>query len=358
MPILHRRDFLTTAAALTAATAGSVTGTLGAAENDKARTAFFLVGDTHYLADRDRPTQLQTTSQEVCGRLVEVLNRLPGESIPAEFGGGEVDQPKGVIHAGDVIDSGDKGGTLHAQMQRTEWSAFEADYGLKGGDGRLKWPVYEVHGNHDSPRGDGYAVEQIKARNKQRPGLTNISENGLHYSWDWGGVHFVNLGIVVGQATNPNRRRRYAPLDSLPFLIADLKEHVAERPRPVVLTHHIDVARYSTGCEPQAEPGSKEWDSCDVQGYYAALKRYPIAAILYGHTHVRNVFRWNGQPGSKSPEGIPVFNNDNSSHFHDRKQALLYFEIDDKELVAREYSTQDAWQSGQWTANWRMPLVG
>ena len=29
--------------------------------------------------------------------------------------------------------------------------------------------------------------------------VQNISESGLHYSWDWGHVHFVNLGIVVGE---------------------------------------------------------------------------------------------------------------------------------------------------------------
>ncbi|MFN4805521.1 MAG: hypothetical protein ACK46A_13220 [Akkermansiaceae bacterium] len=26
---------------------------------------------------------------------------------------------------------------------------------LNGGDGLLQWPVREVHGNHDSPQGDG-----------------------------------------------------------------------------------------------------------------------------------------------------------------------------------------------------------
>jgi cytolysin (calcineurin-like family phosphatase) len=266
-------------------------------------------------------------------------------------------EPRGVIHAGDVIDSGDKGGATHAEMQRTEWRAFEDDYGLTGGDARLKWPVYEVHGNHDSPQGNGYATDRIKERNKRRPGLANVSDNGLHYSWDWGGVHFLNLGIVVGRDSEPSRKRRYAPHDSLSFLLADLEKHVPNRDRPLVITHHIDVARYSVGCDPAAPADSKEWDGCDVQAYYAALEGHKVAAILYGHTHVRNVFRWNGKPGAKSPTGIPTFNNDNSSHFHDNRQAMLYFEIKPDELIAREYSTKDAWESGEWTAVWRF-LIG
>ncbi|MFY8201756.1 MAG: hypothetical protein ACOVLE_13855, partial [Pirellula staleyi] len=92
----------------------------------------------------------------------------------------------GVIHAGDLIDSGDKDSPNHRKMQRTEWSNYAADYGLTGQDGRLKLPLYEVYGNHDSPSGDGHAVKQIVERNKKRPGLVNVADNGLHYSWDWG----------------------------------------------------------------------------------------------------------------------------------------------------------------------------
>src|SRR6202012_4753456 len=100
--------------------------------------------------------------------------------------------PRGVIHAGDCIDTGDQ---ANAKAQRTEWSAYVGAFGLTGNDGKLRFPIYEVHGNHDAPRGDGLAVQQIIARNKTRPGVTNTSPNGLHYSWDWDDIHFVCLGI-------------------------------------------------------------------------------------------------------------------------------------------------------------------
>lgn len=349
MARLTRRELLTTASGLglAAVTATSHAGTTPP-------VSFFLVGDTHYLANRERPQELDSTSRVVTSRLVDWLNRLPGLAIPEEAGGGTVNRPRGVIHAGDLIDSGDKAGALYQAMQQTEWRAFEEDYGLTGRDGRLHWPVYEVHGNHDSPRGDGLVVAGIRRRNRQRPGLAEVSGDGLHYSWDWGPVHFVNLGIVVGPHPEVMRRRRYAPLDSLPFLAADLRRHAH---RPVILTHHVDVARYSLPCDATAAAGNHEWDPCDVRGYYELIRGHNVLGVLYGHTHVRNVFRWDGTRVRPAEGGLPVFNTDNASHSHDQAQAFFYFEVTDRELIAREFATRDAWRTGAWTPHvWRVPL--
>jgi cytolysin (calcineurin-like family phosphatase) len=357
MKQLTRREFLAAVGAGLGTAAVSHAGAARQAADATGRLAFFLIGDTHYLANRDRPGELDAASRAVTTRLVDWLNRLPGSAIPEAAGGGTVATPRGVIHAGDVIDSGDKRGSTFEAMQPTEWRAFEADFGLTGKDGRLKYPVYEVHGNHDSPRGDGLAVEAIKRRNKQRPGLADVSPGGLHYSWDWGPVHFVNLGIVVGAVPEVVRRRRYSPLDSLPFLRDDLKRHAGDRKRPVVLTHHVDVARYSDEPDPAAEYRNQEWDPSDVRGYYDTIKGYNVVGVLYGHTHVRNVFRWDGTRSLKAREGIPVFNTDNVSHFQSQTQALMYGEVTDREFLVREFATKDAWQTGEWTpAQWRVPL--
>ena len=146
--------------------------------------SFFFVSDTHFLANKADPTTLDEKSIATCRGLVDTLNKLPGTAIPADAGGGVVSKPRGVIHGGDLIDSGDKNGGPHPKMIETEWAGFVEEYGLNGTDGRLKFPVYEVHGNHDSPGGSGLPVRKIIERNKTRPGLKNVSENGLHYSWD------------------------------------------------------------------------------------------------------------------------------------------------------------------------------
>lgn len=342
-----RREFMaTTLAALTtpAWLRGAEPNPAPAAADDP--VAFFLVGDTHFLANKDDPAKLDERSSAVTQRLVDRLNSLCGTPIPDDAGGGTVAAARGVVHAGDCIDTGDK---ANVRMQETEWAAFADCFGLSGKDGRLKLPVYEVHGNHDSPSGDGLAVKRIVDRNKSRPGVNNVSKNGVHYSWDWGHVHFVNLGIVVGQTAEVARRRRYAPLDSLEFLVADLRENVGASGRPVVITHHVDVLRYSQPLpvEDQRALGM-EWDPADVRGYHDALKGYRIAAVLYGHTHARNVYRWNGTP-KPSDEGIPTFNVDNGSHFAGEQQAFFYFEIHRDRVTAREVKTSDAWKTSAWT---------
>jgi cytolysin (calcineurin-like family phosphatase) len=302
---------------------------------------------------------MRATSVDINGRVVDWLNRLPGTAWPEAIalGAGAVPRPRGVVHAGDLVDNGDKGPAKHP-MAETEMGAFVADWGLNGGDGRLRWPVREVHGNHDSPRGDGPVISEIRARNRRRRDLTGMSANGLHYSWDWGSVHFVALGIVVGDAPEVTRVRRYAPLGSLPFLVDDLARNVGRSGRPVVLVHHVDVARYSA---PVADDVvvKHEWDYGDVRAFYEALRPYRVAATVYGHTHVRNIFRWDGTKNARATAGIPSINTDNAGHYHDRNQAFLHLEVDDRELRVREFATTDAWVTGGWTTQlWRFPLGG
>jgi len=347
---LSRRQFLATSAIAGA----TLPAFLRAAEPKSDPVAFFLVGDTHFLANKEDTAKLDERSAAVTSRLVDQLNKLPGTEIPKAAGGGTVFAPRGVIHAGDCIDTGDK---ANVKMQETEWAAYADTYGLTGKDGKLKVPVYEVHGNHDSPRGDGLAVKKIIDRNKNRPGVTSISKSGVHYSWDWGGVHFIALGIVVGQVAEVARKRRYAPLGSLEFLVNDLKEQVGASGKPVVITHHVDMIRYAQPLPvDEAKAVSMEWDPSDVKGFYEAIRGYNIAAVLYGHTHARNVFRWDGS-AKAAKEGIPVFNVDNSSHFASKAQAFFYFELRNDNLVVREFQTADAWETGSWTPmTWTAPI--
>ena len=359
---MNRRHFLQLSASATGLFALRPLFAADAVDAPLGRGAsFFLASDTHYLADKENPSAMDETSRDINARLVDWLNKLPGTAIPAEAGGGTVGEVQGVIHSGDLIDTGDKNGGVHEAMQKTEWSAFAADWGLNGGDGKLRYPVREVWGNHDGPQGKGLVIDHLRERNTQRKNV-NVSANGMHFSWDWNGVHFVNVGIVVGALKEIERPRRYASLESLAFLASDLAEHVGDSGRSVVITHHVDIARY---CAPLADEfvSKNEWDYADVAAYHAVLTKYRIAAILYGHTHVRKIFPWDGSTpklGKDAPpvKGIAVFNTDNSAHFKSETQALMYFQVTDKEVVAREFATPDAWLTAAWTPEvWRFPIA-
>jgi hypothetical protein len=358
-PTCTRRHFLGGLAAAAATPAAASQAAQPAAGEI---VSFFVIGDTHFLADSASPSRLDERSAAVTGRLVDRLNGLVGTEIPAAATAGVVRPPCGVLHAGDIIDTGDKTGVLQSEMQRTETAAFERLLGLTGRDGSLDFPIYEVHGNHDGPAGKGVAIDRIIDRNKTRPGVRHVSANGLHYSWDVGDVHFVNLGIVVGTVPGIHRRRRYAPLDSLDFLVKDLATQVGRSGRPVFITHHVDIARYTKPVADDAPFASQEWDPADVGGFHRALAGYTIAGIFYGHTHARAIWRWDGSRCHPAAERLPaeraeapsgpafdVFNVDNASHFAGGQQAIFYAEHGPAGLTLREYTTTDAWQTGRWS---------
>lgn len=327
----------------------------------KESASFLLASDTHYLANKEQPDSMDETSRDINARLIEWLNKLPGTDISPEAGGGKVSEISGVIHSGDLIDSGDKTRPAQLAMQKTEFAAFTADWGLNGGDGKLRFPVREVWGNHDGPQGKGHVIDGLRERNSRRKNV-NLSDNGIHFSWDWNGIHFINLGIVVGARKDIERTRRYASLESLDFLTKDLAERVGDTGRPIIITHHVDVARYCAPLDPELVI-KNEWDFADVAAYHAILTKYRIAAILYGHTHVRKIFPWDGsapKPAKDTPpaKGIPVFNTDNSGHFNSETQALMYFQVTPHEIVAREFATADAWHTAAWTPQvWRFPIA-
>lgn len=349
-PELSRRRLLQSTAAGALSLAAGRLGFADVAASPK-EVSFFLVGDTHYYAPKDSPEKIDETSAANNARLIDWLNKLPGTAVPKEAAGSDgvtVPTPLGVIHAGDIIDSGDKGaGAVARKAQDTELAAFLADWGLNG-DAKLKYPCFEVHGNHDGPRGDGPVVSEIIKRNKSRKGLVAISDSGLHYAWVWNGVHFLNLGIVVGGTKEVARTRRYDPKGSLPFLEDYLAKQVGTSGAPVVLTHHVDVARYSQPCEQEVK-GNPEWDPCDARAYYRTISKYNVVASLFGHTHARKLARWDGTPKEPAAGGMNLFNTDNAAHFHSQTQAVLHITIVAKEMRVMEFATKDAWQTGAWT---------
>jgi hypothetical protein len=321
------------------------------------RVAFFASGDPQYLAlNAATPRGLDLYSETANVRFIRLLNALPGTAIPEKLGGGTVARDiLGVIVAGDLIDSLDKTGGNHPAMQRFEWRRFKADYGLSGGDGRIPFPVYELHGNHDGPQGDTFLTREIVERNKRRPAVVSISANGLHYAWEWGPLHLVNLGMFAGEGDTRRDGHHYAPRASLEFLRADLKKHVGKSRRPVIVSHHLHLTT-----------NDYDWPLEDRAAYYQTLKQYNVVAIFNGHTHGSppKRIRWAG--GAKAaPNGIDNFDPDDSgaAKLHKGKpvgmrHGLLYCELidapgtDRDKFVVRSYLTRDNWETGRWDRVW------
>jgi hypothetical protein len=354
-----RRTFLQTG--LTAAGAGMALPLRGvAAPGASSRElAFFIVSDTHYQANLGTPEKLEEERHAINQRVIDLLNKLPGQALPDNMGGGSVKPIRGVLHLGDMIDSGDKGsGAVSLQRQDTEWSAWLADYGLTGKDGRLKYPVYEIHGNHDSINEMNVVIKSMLDRNKSRVDVSHISASGLHYSWDWAGIHFIALGIIVGHNDENLPVGRYKAHDSLQFLKKDLAEKVGKSGRPVVVLHHVDLLRYSK--VPSADAvKADEWSAPDVAAYYQALQGYNITAAFHGHLHALRTDSWNGTD-KNVPGGIPVFGarNCGAGGYY---RSLFYCAMEGEELVIRELvslGNANGWEEGtfKWVNQWKVPV--
>jgi len=234
-----------------------------------ARDITFLVcSDTHYGQD-------QWADNEALNKAaIDRMNAIAGTAYPTSVGG-TVDVPRGVLVTGDLTDSG----------TWANWSGywflywrdgFVDDYGVNGG-GRIDFPVYEGFGNHDihSPA-TGAVLDGIRDRNAQRPGLLNISSNGLHYSFEWDGVHFVNLNLYPGGAGDA--------AESLDFLVDDLNTQLGGSNRPVIVYHHYGFDAFSTDW----------WTQAEREAYFQVIEGYNVIATFHGHIH--NTMRriWNG----------------------------------------------------------------
>lgn len=221
---------------------------------------FYVVSDTHY--------GLCPIGDQTIPKLVDMMNWLPGEQYPSKIGGGTVGTPRGVLHIGDMTNDG----------KEKNWRLFVEDYGLTGHDGRLGYPVYEAFGNHDG--GANLPVRLgIIERNLHRVGIQDVAANRLNYSWDWGKIHFINLGISVGTTTRP-----YDPENSVDFLVKDLAKNVGGSGRPVILLHHFGFDKaHSLGW----------WAESWRTKYYEIIRDYNVIGIIHGHAHDPYIYKWN-----------------------------------------------------------------
>jgi predicted MPP superfamily phosphohydrolase len=140
---------------------------------------------------------------------IDAMNVLPGTRYPERFGGTVV-KPAFVFGCGDM----------------TEWpSAAARDTYADLITRRLKWPSFDIVGNHDE--GGNSPVETMKQWIIRRHGA-------LSYTFDRAGVHFVALFSHYDESRNSPAQA--LSNEALGFLREDLTRQPAGTP-VVVATH-------------------------------------------------------------------------------------------------------------------------
>lgn len=226
--------------------------------------------------------------------VVDWINALPGTDYPEEIGG-KVDKPLAVIMSGDLIDHGN-----HPEKHPVEWQNYIAEFGVNG-EGKCRFPVFEGMGNHDwNP--NLFAYNKIRERNERRMELgfiRKVSENGYHYSWDWDGIHFVNLNIFPGNRwhgeADTYSSGAHDPMFSRAYLEEDLRDSVGDSGRPVILIHHF-------------RPIDENWWTFSAADkYHQIIQDYNVIMIMVGHQGGGVDNTWRGINWASSNGELEVF---------------------------------------------------
>ncbi len=255
------------------------------ARAEEVKVTFIATSDSHYRVDDGRVEENRVT--------IEEMNRIFEETWPAQAGGGPIDKPVGVVALGDLLDDGDHTDKGKWGSTAAQWERYVKHFGFDGTDGLLKYSVFETWGNHDGPpvgkEKNGFSTQgNIKARiakHKEAGRVLNVSESGMQFSWNWGGVHFVMMGIYPADQSNPKVRYSavwHNPQNALAFVKEDLKKHVGDSGRPVVLMSHCGF-------------DTDWWHAEDKAAFYEAVKDYNVVLFLYGHTGT-GVGAWSPTP--------------------------------------------------------------
>jgi 3',5'-cyclic AMP phosphodiesterase CpdA len=274
---------------------------LAIAQADKADRdfTFFAQSDVHVGAENLKaspPVTREQTLAKIKANL-ETLRGVAGQPFPERpaFAGlalGAVAPPRGLLVLGDLTD-----GSRDPAAQREQWGTFDALY-PEGGvsfDGQAA-PVYAIAGNHDDAVGSAQRLG-VAARNRAllRAGrLAALSTNGLHGAVCWDGVHIVLLSLCAADAPDAETPFKFGasgpgtwcdPQGAFAFLKEYLERKVGTSGAPVVLAQHYGFDAFSLN-------DWNWWTLKQRRALYELLAGYNVAAILHGHNHCAEHYRW------------------------------------------------------------------
>ena len=284
---------------------------------------FFTSSDTHYGRENNAA---------INRRVIDAMNALPGEPLPASLGGGFVRTPRGVVLNGDLLDEG-----FDKETAPANWAEFCRDYGLTGSDGRLCFPLYEGFGNHDGGPVKSFVRAGIRTRNPQRVGLKAISENGLHYSWDWEHVHLVQLNLFGGsgpQDVKGVNGTEHDPEGALDFLRDDLAKNVGTSGRQVIVFQHFAWVG-----------GMADWWQLEAkERFHEVVKPYRVACLINGHSHGASFSPWHD---------LLTVHDGSTARGEGDTGDFMVVRVTEKELILAQRKLD-----GTWGIQMRRPLQG
>ena len=240
-------------------------------------------------------------------RHVAAVNRISERRWPKEIGGvltglrgaGEtIATPLGIVIGGDMTDDG--GGQVKVPGEGHQLLQFSSRYQQGSGPDRVHFPVFNGLGNHDldqdgaPPHIDWYRREMRDyVELNHRPtvfykppvAVANYDIESDNYSWDWGGLHLVQLQRFGGDTGK-------GAISGLDWLKQDLAASAADG-RPVILFQHYgwdvfsrekwDPAKMTF--DDSGDGHAHWWSDDDREALLGVLKGYNVIGLFHGHEH-------------------------------------------------------------------------
>jgi hypothetical protein len=252
---------------------------------------FYVTSDIHFFRSTFNLSDQLTH--------VKVLNSYPSTNPVWPTGVGAltntaVASPLALIVDGDI--------TTHGLPQ--DLGAYRLLYEESRIPDSIAYPVLFGLGNHDintdNTADDAHRMfDYLQARMAN----THMDSGSGNYSWDWQGVHMIQLNTWAGDQMN----KYVHTSDGLTWLKNDLATYVGATTRPVVIFQHYGLSNvgsipaYSTITTPSWWPTDAA--ALDVnqnatgkgyESFFNIVKNYNLIGMFSGHTHCLGIYTSNG----------------------------------------------------------------
>ncbi len=268
----------------------SLSNMISAPGNPNQDFTFYVTSDLHFF----RQTYVVTDQIKHVANLNSFAVGLHTWPRAGGLPIGPMQVPRAVIIAGDITTGGwrDNLGSF-----RLVWEHDTLDNNQS-----INYPVFFGLGNHDfsqvdstndADRMDNYI------RNRMCKVNLDVNSNGnggpdngggsLNYSWDYQGVHFIQLNTWAGDQQSGGSHPTSS--NGIGWLARDLNVNVGHTGRPVVLIQHYPMSSISgiTGnCSGTNIPGKTDncwWTSDNYTAFWNTIRDYNVIAMFAGHTH-------------------------------------------------------------------------
>ena len=152
-------------------------------------------------------------------------------------------------------------------------------------------PVLVGLGNHDTQndcfknncaaRMFGYVPGQVAGA------VTSLDDASHNYSWDWNGVHYLQLNKWAGDTELGTGSNGSTHDSGLPWLKTELANNVGTSGRPVVIFQHFGLDPMSVGLPSFGDPW---WTTDQRRQFWDIIRPYNVIGMFTGHIHQTGIY--------------------------------------------------------------------